>query len=332
MAASTVQTKALSSDKFVESSGAVLFDLSNLSDIKVCLVQHKDTGEWMFAKGRRNQGEARKDAAVREVIEETGYRCRLLPVTMPTRATAIDAHADVYDKAHLCENLTEPFMCHIRTLKHGKGAKIIWWYIAVLEEDGGKDKLPGEAKWKPLFMRRREALNTLTFANDRELLLKAFELLEYTFPTKIALDELSSRGSQAEEHLNDHIQDNNLVLEGAISKTAAKKAAKILKATKRKKQLEAEDDDEQNEREAQTRRTEYQDTSSLQEELSQTPTKGIVMDEGFASEHKPSDLNEEAKMLQNITECRDGLIDKARSSSKKKSPGPSIRKQRGFVE
>ncbi|KAF1975099.1 NUDIX domain-containing protein, partial [Bimuria novae-zelandiae CBS 107.79] len=180
MATSTVQTKALSSENFVESCGAVLFDLSNLSDIKVCLIQHRDRGEWHFAKGRRNQNEARKDAAIREVMEETGFRCRLLPVTMPTRATAEDAHADVQDKPQVCKNLTEPFMCHIRNLKHGKGTKIIWWFIAALEDDEDNAKLPGEDKWLPALLPWRGALNTLTFQNDRELLQKALQLLQNT--------------------------------------------------------------------------------------------------------------------------------------------------------
>ncbi|KAF2447485.1 NUDIX domain-containing protein, partial [Karstenula rhodostoma CBS 690.94] len=180
MAASTLQTKTISSEKFVESCGAILFDLANLSDIKVCLIQHKASGEWLFAKGRRNQNESRKDAAIREVMEETGFRCRLLPLTMATRATPADAHADVPDKAQVCENLAEPFMCQIRTLKGGKGTKIIWWFIAALEGDMGRDKLPGEDNWLPTFEPWRSALNTLTFQNDRELLQKALSLLQMT--------------------------------------------------------------------------------------------------------------------------------------------------------
>ncbi|OAG12925.1 NUDIX domain-containing protein, partial [Paraphaeosphaeria sporulosa] len=180
MAASTLQTKTISSEKFVESCGAILFDLTNPSDIKVCVIQHKSTGEWHFAKGRRNQGEARKDAAIREVMEETGFRCQLLPLTMPTRATPVEARPDVPDKAHVCENLVEPFMCQIRTLKAGKGTKIIWWFIAALEGDAGRDKLPGEDTWLPAFKSWHSAMNALTFQNDREVLQKALSLLQMT--------------------------------------------------------------------------------------------------------------------------------------------------------
>jgi 8-oxo-dGTP pyrophosphatase MutT (NUDIX family) len=239
MAASTVQTKALGSEKFVESCGALLFDLSDFDDIKVCLVQQRECGEWHFAKGRRNQGETRKDAAIREVMEETGFRCRLLPVTMQTRATPVDAHVDVLDKATVCEKLMEPFMCHIRTLKHGKGTKIIWWYIAVLEEDAGKPKLPGEDKWLPKFLPWHDAVNTLTFQNDRELLQRALEILRMTFPTlkpfpgnsqSVPFAILPTDASAGEQSTP----------KGFPSKTAAKKAVKAAKALKRLRDQEAQ--------------------------------------------------------------------------------------------
>lgn len=231
MAASTLQTKVISSEKFVESCGAVLFDLSNLADIKVCLIQLRDDGTWHFPKGRRNQGETRKDAAVREVMEETGFRCRLLPVTMPTRATRADAHADVLDKAIVCEDLTEPFMCHVRTLKNGKGTKFIWWYIAVLEEDGDQAKLPGEDKWNPVFSSCESALNTLTFENDRQMLKKALDVLQITFAAR----EPSASSTQRLFLGNLACADVKIQskLAEPVSKKAAKRAVKAAKALQR---------------------------------------------------------------------------------------------------
>ncbi|KAL1607689.1 hypothetical protein SLS60_002624 [Paraconiothyrium brasiliense] len=229
MAASTSQTKTISSEKFVESCGAILFDLSDLSNIKTCLIQHKDSGEWHFAKGRRNQGEARKDAAVREVMEETGFRCRLLPLTMPTRATPVDAHADVFDKAKVCENLTEPFMCQIRTLKNGKGTKMIWWFVAVLEGDGDRGKLPGEVKYLPCFLSWQEALGSLTFQNDRELLRKALSLLQMTFSR---IEPLDMDVEQAKPRTGNKI---SLGQNATISKKAARRAVKDAKAVKRQR-------------------------------------------------------------------------------------------------
>lgn len=232
MAASTLQTRTISSEKFVESCGALLFDLADLSDIKVCLVQHKDNAEWHFAKGRRNQGESRKDAAVREVMEETGFRCRLLPVTMPTRATPADAHVDVPDEAHVFENLTEPFMCQIRTLKAGKGTKIIWWFIAALEGDAGRDKLPGEDKWLPTFEPWHRALNALTFQNDREVLRKALSLLQLTFPT-LELADTDPDQPQARSGSSPKPTPS-----AVTSKKAARRVVKDAKAVRRQRQRE----------------------------------------------------------------------------------------------
>ncbi|KAJ4353402.1 uncharacterized protein N0V89_005131 [Didymosphaeria variabile] len=229
MAASTLQTKSISSEKFVESCGAILFDLSDLTDIKTCLIQHKDSGEWHFAKGRRNQGEARKDAAVREVMEETGFRCRLLPLTMPTRATPVDAHADVLDKAQVCENLTEPFMCHIRTLKNGKGTKMIWWFVAALEGDEDMGKLPGEVKYLPSFLSWRDALKSLTFQNDRELLQKALSLLQMTYSRIEPLDMELKQSKRIPGNSSSPGQT------ATISKKAARRAAKDAKAVKRQR-------------------------------------------------------------------------------------------------
>ena len=42
------------------------------------LVVHRPAyGDWSFPKGKLEPGESEEDAAVREVIEETGLRCRL---------------------------------------------------------------------------------------------------------------------------------------------------------------------------------------------------------------------------------------------------------------
>ncbi|KAF2691351.1 hypothetical protein K458DRAFT_287498, partial [Lentithecium fluviatile CBS 122367] len=178
MAQSTFASRELESEDFVESCGAILFDFSEAQK-KVCLVRTTYNKEWLLAKGRRNHGESRKDAALREVMEETGYRCKLLPVTMRTRATPPDARADIKNQARVYEGLTEPFWCTVRTMK--KCTKIIWWYIAVLDDhDAAAEKLPGEEKLEPEFMDCSKALETLTYQSDRDLLAKAIKLVDDT--------------------------------------------------------------------------------------------------------------------------------------------------------
>ena len=112
-------------------------------------------------------------------MEETGYRCCLYPVTMPTRAPPADAPANIPDKAHVVVDLTEPFMFTLRELGPEKGVKIIWWFIAALDEDvEGKEQLPGEAQFTPQFLPCDEAITKLTFQTDRDVVIRAVELVE----------------------------------------------------------------------------------------------------------------------------------------------------------
>ncbi|KAG5208162.1 NUDIX domain-containing [Trichophyton interdigitale] len=173
MAASAFKTVQYSSEQFVESSGAILFDFSE--DIaKVCLIHDAENNEWLLAKGRRNCNERRCDAALREVQEETGYYCRLYPVAIPTRAPATSSAYNIPDQARVYHALTEPFMLSTREL--GKyNVKLIWWYIAELEK--GVQKTDGERGFTAQFFRCGEAIQRLTFRDDRDVLAKAVSLV-----------------------------------------------------------------------------------------------------------------------------------------------------------
>lgn len=177
MATSNYATSQYTSEEFVESSGAILFDLSP-NDSKVCLLYYISRDEWLLAKGRRNCGESRQEAALREVREETGYPCHLHPVTMSTRAPPRDEMGSVEDQPRVFSNLTEPFMVTIRRLDGESNVKIIWWYIAALNEDADIGRSDGEAEFNAEFFSWKEALERLTFANDRQILKRAIELVE----------------------------------------------------------------------------------------------------------------------------------------------------------
>jgi 8-oxo-dGTP pyrophosphatase MutT (NUDIX family) len=180
MAESTFVTKQHASEQFVESCGAVLFTSSEPADAKVCLVNLRSKDEWLLPKGRRNIDESRKEAALREVAEETGFRGRLLPVTMSTRACAPDDHPDVPDKARTQRNITEPFMCTVRELPGGNGTKFIWWYIAVLEDDAYNQRGAGEEQFNTEFFAMDEAVQKLQFETDREVLRRAIQVMTTT--------------------------------------------------------------------------------------------------------------------------------------------------------
>ncbi|KAL2820451.1 NUDIX hydrolase domain-like protein [Aspergillus granulosus] len=178
MAASPNITKQYTSEQFVESCGAILFDLL-APEKKVCLIHYHAKNEWLLAKGRRNCGESRHEAALREVREETGYQAHLHPVTMYTRAPPLDEQGHMPDKPRSYPDLTEPFMVTMRQLG-GDGTndvKIIWWYLAALDE-GVIAEAAGEEEFTPQFFPLEEAVEKLSFQNDRAVLQRAISLVE----------------------------------------------------------------------------------------------------------------------------------------------------------
>jgi 8-oxo-dGTP pyrophosphatase MutT (NUDIX family) len=179
MAESHFPTQQYSSSDFVESCGAIVFDLSDPSCKRVCLSNIIAINEWILLKGRRNIDESRKDAALREFHEETGLRCKLLPIRLSTRATATDDPFDIPDNPRKHDGLTESFMCTVRHLPVGNGVKIIWWFIAELDSTD-ENKGPGEEAFSSEIFDCEDAIGKLTFETDREVLRKAMEIVEDT--------------------------------------------------------------------------------------------------------------------------------------------------------
>jgi 8-oxo-dGTP pyrophosphatase MutT (NUDIX family) len=163
-----------SSLQFVESAGAVLFKLSTQ---QICLVHHKSSNKWLLPKGRRNIGENRHDAAVREVEEETGFKGRLLPVTLHSFQPPADDDGSYIASAKKYEGVCEPFMLTHRMLGSGN-FKIVWWYVAALAEDAAQGT--GEGQFDAKFIAFEEAVRLLTYQADREVAEKAIELLRET--------------------------------------------------------------------------------------------------------------------------------------------------------
>ncbi|KAI1379234.1 hypothetical protein F4677DRAFT_362306 [Hypoxylon crocopeplum] len=173
MAASRWKSTLYASEEFVEACGAVVFDTSTTHG-QVLLLYYGAMDEWLLPKGRRNCNETRKAAAIREVREESGYAIQLRPITMATRAPSELELADVKDVPRTYNSLTEPFILDVRDLGKGNGVKLVWWFIAELGGIAGE----GEAQFKPRFFSCDEAVERLTYQKDREVLLKALELME----------------------------------------------------------------------------------------------------------------------------------------------------------
>jgi 8-oxo-dGTP pyrophosphatase MutT (NUDIX family) len=122
------------------SAGGVVVDDSR----RVLLIRARDLRNrsvWTLPKGALVPGESSGDAAVREVREETGYRCEIV---------------------HELEPVTYWFQRNGRRVK-----KTVRWYLMrPLEKVGEHDHEVDEVVW----VAREEALGRLRYESDRRLL------------------------------------------------------------------------------------------------------------------------------------------------------------------
>ena len=63
-------------DVDVQAGGGLVYR-KRKGGVEVLVVHRPSYADWSFPKGKRNPGEKLKETALREVEEETGYRCRL---------------------------------------------------------------------------------------------------------------------------------------------------------------------------------------------------------------------------------------------------------------
>lgn len=176
MATSRFKTEQYTSEAFVESVGAILFRMSTK---EVCVLHLLERDEYILAKGRRNCGETRQDAAIRELTEETGFPCHLLILNMFTRAPPAVEAEQLGDEARFFTSICEPFTLQIRRLGDDN-VKLIWWYIAAINEDEASKKGPPEEKFAVEFYSFTDVIAKLTFQGDRDMVKKAIEIVNTT--------------------------------------------------------------------------------------------------------------------------------------------------------
>lgn len=147
------------SDRFVLSSGTVAIDCRRSL---VLLLYYRPKGEYLLPKGRKNVGETLEAAAERETWEESGYNCRLLSHSLPTRAPQPTRTPH-----------TEPIAVQQRFSQGIR--KIIFWYLAQVDssdrqavqtQEEGEDF---EVRWVCTV----NAPSTMSFVEDREIVEKA---------------------------------------------------------------------------------------------------------------------------------------------------------------
>ena len=64
--------------KVIKAAGGVVFRFSSQNEPEVLVVHRPRYDDWSLPKGKNDPGESSQAAAVREVWEETGYRCRVI--------------------------------------------------------------------------------------------------------------------------------------------------------------------------------------------------------------------------------------------------------------
>ena len=65
-------------DDVVRGAGGILLREAAGGRHEVAVVHRPSRGDWSLPKGKLDPGESYEDCALREVLEETGYRCRLV--------------------------------------------------------------------------------------------------------------------------------------------------------------------------------------------------------------------------------------------------------------
>jgi 8-oxo-dGTP diphosphatase len=119
----------------VRAAGGVVLD----PEARVALVHRPRYDDWTLPKGKLDRGESFEDAALREVEEETGLRCRLL------RELPSSEYLDPKGRS-----------------------KVVRYWLMEVEHDPGfiPNNEVDELRWVPV----EEAPALLTYARDAEIL------------------------------------------------------------------------------------------------------------------------------------------------------------------
>ena len=181
------------SDEFVTSAGGVLFRIKPGHPLEICLIHLQRKGEWLLPKGRKDRGESVEQTALREVYEETGWKAVPFPATMYTRATVPDVEGSKLkqpEQPHLVSALsTEPFAITIRRNTDNRNMKLIHWFIFTLTdpecEQTHEIQTEGEGFDNAIFLEASQAIDTLSFQEDRELAKRALEIVRNTMRARL---------------------------------------------------------------------------------------------------------------------------------------------------
>jgi diadenosine hexaphosphate hydrolase (ATP-forming) len=129
---------------WVRSAGGVVLRQQDVLLIRVSDV--KGRAIWSFPKGRLDAGETPAQAALREVLEETGWRCRI--------------EADLSTTEYWFQREGRRFR-----------KTVVWFKMSPVDQAGVPDGEVEEVQW----VDREEALGRLSYVSDVALLSQAIE-------------------------------------------------------------------------------------------------------------------------------------------------------------
>lgn len=124
--------------RVIKAAGGLVFRESSKGKLKVLVAHRPRYDDWGLPKGKADKGETPEETAIREVLEETGYHCRIVAPVGTTR------------------------------YRINSGIKEVNWFaMRPLPDSPGfkKNKEVDEIRW----LSRNKAKGLLDYENDREL-------------------------------------------------------------------------------------------------------------------------------------------------------------------
>jgi len=125
--------------ELVRAAGGILLREVRPGRFEVAVIHRPERDDWSLPKGKLDPGETHEACALREVLEETGYRCSLVSFVGFTE------YRD----------------------RRGRRKEVGYWLMAVSEGDFSASDEVDELRWLELDM----AVRSLTYEYDRELLM-----------------------------------------------------------------------------------------------------------------------------------------------------------------
>jgi len=125
---------------FIEAAGGVVVDMSK-GKPRYLLVHRPAYDDWSFPKGKLESGEKHRDAALREVKEETGYICEVIQKLSPVQ--------------------------YKTPAKNRKRVK--YWLMQPVSGDFVRNDEVDAVTW----LKRSQAMSLLTYVHDQAVLVEA---------------------------------------------------------------------------------------------------------------------------------------------------------------